>query len=482
MNVYFIGICGIGMSGIAQAFRQLGHNVAGSDRQSDPGGANSELISHFKNNGIRIFPQNGTYSDEFIPDCVVISTAIEEDNPDLACSGKIKKIHRSEALKILQNETGKNSVAVTGCSGKTSVSSWIAETLANLSSDPTAVIGGKSILFSQDGSLGNFHGGKGGHFIFEADESDKSLLNYSPDYAVILNTGTDHYPIEEQNRVFAKFASSAKKGVVIASDIFSIIREKIPPRLEVRVFGNTESSSDFRVVKYSPAHGMHKKAQALITCGTVEKIIRLPSPGIHNAMNAAAVLAILTMLKIPGNIIEAMEQFQGVKRRFQILGRNINGSIIIDDYAHNPDKIASCIKAAKEICPGKLFFIFQPHGYGPLKFMKDALGEKIKLLLKKDDLFIMLPVYYAGGSSSFSPKSEDVISEFKEKDIVNCVFCPNKESAEKLLSKTKSDDCIIIAGARDEQLSIWGKTLCAPPCFYAVNIQRPTAEAAVLSK
>jgi UDP-N-acetylmuramate--alanine ligase len=472
MNIYFIGICGIGMSGIAQAFRWLGHNAAGSDRQSDPRGINSGLINYFNKKGIKIFPQDGSFRESFHPEIIVYSSAVEKDNPDFAAAGNTRKIHRSEALALLLKELpNKTSIAVTGCSGKTTVSCWIAEALENLACDPVAVIGGKSIAFSKDGAPGNFRDGGGDFFVFEADESDKSLLNYSPDYVVILNTGTDHYPEDEQNEVFAKFAGMAKKAVITSSEIYEKISTQLPAKTHFVIFDDDTKrerhsdgkTADFRVTAYSmPKENKDGRAKVVIQTTKREIRISLPFPGFHNAMNSAAVLAALSALEIEGDIPSAIENFSGVHRRFQFLGNTKSNCPVFDDYAHNPDKISSCIVTAKEISNGRLFFVFQPHGYGPLGFMKEKLAENLKKVLHKNDVFIFLPVYYAGGTSSFSPKSEEAADEYRRRKIGNCIHCPDRSEAEKILSSANSKDCIIIAGARDESLAQWANTLVAP--------------------
>ena len=445
------------MSGLAQAFASIGWEVAGSDREISENGVNSALISQLKKGKIQIFPQNGSFIKYFIPDILVYSTAIEQDNPDLNVAEGIRKIHRSEALNIFsQNLFGKISIAVTGTSGKTTVSAWIAETLLRLKLSPTAIIGGNVVKFADNKSPGNFLSGNGKYFVFEADESDKSLINYFCDYAVILNTGPDHYSIDEQNEIFAKFASSAKKAVICNYSL----KSKIASSLSVSVYtfgkNTVKRDSHIQMLQYiSPSFSDDGKAHALVKIRQNTLNITLPITGEHNAINASAVLSLLQALGINNNAITALEEFTGVRRRFNIVGKNKNGSLIVDDYAHNPDKIESCILTAKELCKGRLFFIFQPHGYRPLALMQDELKKRIKKVLSKNDIFIFLPVFYAGGTTSFNPKSQDVTAIFA-KEGINCRFYERRIFAERfLINNSKEDDLIVVAGARDNTLSQW---------------------------
>ncbi len=461
MKIHFVGICGIGMSGLAQAFHSLGHEVSGSDREISPDGVNAGLISFFVKTGIRIFPQDGSFAERFRPDMIVYSTAIENDNPDFRASEGTMKIHRSEALRmLLEAHPDKLSIAVTGTSGKTTVSAWTADALCALGLDPAALIGGKAVKFACGGAPGNFRSGAGRFIVVEADESDKSILNYAPDFAVILNTGPDHYPVEEQNKVFAKFAESARKAVVCAAELLPRVASAV--KRPVFSFGEGSSSASekqFSLLDYSSPLSSGGRAFAKIA--TKDKIfdVQLPVPGHHNAINASTVMATLRAIGATGDHVRAIGAFSGVERRFRICGRTAAGALVIDDYAHNPDKIASCIRTAKELAAGRTFFVFQPHGYGPLGFMQDKLRDAVRDNLSGEDRFILLPVFYAGGTTSFKPRSEDVAANFANAGIRNCEFRSSRDDAEELLSSTRDGDVIVVAGARDESLSQWARRL-----------------------
>lgn len=446
-KIHFVGVGGIGMSALAQLFAAHGCEVSGSDRGAEQI-ENQAIIAPLKVQNIKIFPQDGSFIKRVKPDCLVYSTAIEDDNPDFLAAPEIPRVHRAAALAAAINLNDEQiSIAVTGSCGKTSVTAWLAEALHNLDADPTCLNGGLVNSFRTPSCAGNYRHGKGKYFVFEADESDKSLLVYKADYVVILNMGTDHYPKRELAKVFATFAASAGKAVILEEKVFNLIKNCLPDNLRVIVFGP-------EIRKYKIIDG---KARAKIN----RVRIALPTCGKHNAFNAAAVLAMLSELGYDNESTKnAVENFNGVWRRFDYAGRTDIGAAVYDDYAHNPEKIASCIRAAKEITSGRVFAIFQPHGFGPLGFMRDALFKKLEKVLRRDDEFILLPPFYAGGTSSFLPTSEEVSTAYQQKGKKKYSCCVSRlELSEYLHSTVQSDDIILIMGARDNSLSEYAKSL-----------------------
>lgn len=446
-KIHFIGAGGIGMSALAQLFVTAGCEVTGSDRGAE-NSENQAVIAPLKAQGIKIYPQDGSFIKDRTPDYLVYSTAIEDDNPDFLAASEIPKVHRAEALAAAINlNSGQISIAVTGSCGKTSVTAWLAEALYNLNADPACLNGGLVNTFRAPDCAGNYRRGEGQHFVFEADESDKSLLAYQADYALILNMGTDHYSREELVEVFATFAASTRKGVILGQDVYDLIKPHLPDSLNVCVFDTAVDS--YRIesgTAYAKINGLE---------------VKLPVPGKHNALNAAAVLATLNILGFSaGKAIPALENFNGVWRRFDNAGMNINGAEVYDDYAHNPEKIASCIRAAHEICSGKIFAVFQPHGFGPFGFMRDVLFAELENVLRDDDEFILLPPYYAGGTSSFKPTSEEVTAAYQQAGNKK-YFCysTRSELTGYLQAKSSRGDIILIMGARDNSLSDYARDL-----------------------
>ena len=468
-SLHFVGIGGIGMSGLAQMFRDLGCAVTGSDRAlGHP--ENERIFTALRKCGAKLYPQDGSvYADGYAPDAIVYSTAIEEDNPDFRCAPPgTRRLHRSEALSLgIRALHGRFTIAVTGTCGKTTVSAWLADALDRLGGDPGMLSGGYVKRFREDGAAGNYRGGFGRDFVIEADESDKSLLNYVPDTALILNIGTDHYSREELAEVFLKFANSARSCVVMELAAFEEIGpEKFPAGKMIVLFsGEADAPVScagcpvLRLDSYRVADG-----SAWCAFNGLPEI-RLPMPGRHNALNALAVHTVLTSRGYDSmDALKAVSEFAGVARRFDRMGVMANGAQVIDDYAHNVEKLASCIGAAQELAPeGRVVTVFQPHGFAPLRFMREALAKALPSLLRPADTFIFLPVYYAGGTASFSPTSAEVAATCREAagaKAGSILDFEDRQECERYLKQAvKRGDVVIVAGARDESLSIWAKSL-----------------------
>lgn len=505
-HLHFIGIGGIGMSGLAAMCKDHGFTVTGSDRDADHP-ENARIIDALRLQKIEIYPQDGSYLEQSgRPDALVYSTAIEESNPDFLAGEGIPRLHRAELLSQLVGELGfGNTVAVTGSCGKSTVTAYLAEALTNLGADPCCLNGALSKRFRGGRFAGNYRPGEKDFFVFEADESDKSLLRYSPDYAVILNLGTDHYDREELIRVFTQFLKQVKKGAVLEREVYEAVREALPRRLAVRVFdAKPRRDSQYAVTDYRKVtrpetiyvrgrrselaptgdravedtigannmlsfYGMRSEdfrieSSSFLAAFTEERRIVLPQPGFHTALNALAVLALLEMLEIAPEeeLLEALERFDGVWRRNDFAGVTVKGAAVYDDYAHNPEKILSCLKAMREIAPGNLYAVFQPHGYKPFGFMRDQLFLYLDEFLRPKDRFILLTPFYAGGTSSFSPTAEEVAADWKSRTSrpERFMVFPDRDTlADFLALKPESGDAVVIMGARDNSLSDYAASL-----------------------
>ena len=468
-SLHFVGIGGIGMSGLAQMFLDLGCAVTGSDRALGHA-ENERIFAALRKCGAKLRPQDGSvYADGYAPDAIVYSTAIEEDNPDFKCAPPgTRRLHRSEALSLgIGALRGRFTIAVTGTCGKTTVSAWLADALDRLGGDPGALTGGYVKRFREDGAAGNYRGGFGRDFVIEADESDKSLLNYVPDTALILNIGTDHYSREELAEVFLTFAASARSCVVMELAAFEEIGpDRFSPEKLILLFSGAPDAPVSCAGRPVLRLNSYRVAGGSAWCafnGLPE--IRLPMPGRHNALNALAVHTVLTSRGYDSmDALKAVSEFGGVARRFDRAGVMANGALVIDDYAHNVEKLASCIGAAQELTPeGRVVTVFQPHGFAPLRFMREALANALPSILRPSDEFIFLPVYYAGGTASFSPTSAEAAETCRnapgaDPDAI-LVFNDRLACEDHLKKAVKSGDVVIVAGARDESLSIWAKSL-----------------------
>ena len=468
-SVHFVGVGGIGMSGLAQMYMDLGCAVTGSDRAlGHP--ENERIFAALRKCGAKLYPQDGSvYAGGYAPDAIVYSTAIEDDNPDFKCAPNgVRRLHRSEALALgIGALRGRFTIAVTGTCGKTTVSAWLADALDRLDGDPGALTGGYVKRFGEEGAAGNYRGGSGRDFVIEADESDKSLLNYVPDTALILNIGTDHYSREELAEVFLTFASSARSCVVMELDAFKEIGpERFPANKMILLFSGKPDAPVSCAGRPVLRLNSYRVADGSAWCafnGMPE--IRLPMPGRHNALNALAVHTVLTSRGYDSmDALKAVSEFGGVARRFDRMGVMANGAQVIDDYAHNVEKLASCIGAAQELAPeGRVVTVFQPHGFAPLRFMREALAKALPSILRPADKFIFLPVYYAGGTASFTPTSAEVAETCRKSPGANAdavkAFDDRLSCEDYLKTAVKRGDVVIVVGARDESLSIWAKSL-----------------------
>ncbi len=454
---HLVGIGGIGMSGLAQLLRHLGHEVSGSDRALDAP-ENADLFAALRAQGIRLFPQDGSFAPAGPVDALVYSTAIEEDNPDFLAAPAVPRWHRSTALAAAIGELRDAvTVAVTGSCGKTTVTAWLAAALARLGHDPIMLCGGHAAESRDASHPGNFRAGGGKIFVFEADESDKSLLAYAPDHALVLNLGTDHYPEAELVAVFRQFLAQARRSAIVGADVAAALGDQATLPLPCRTFGEAgrgHAAVPDLAVGYTPGR------QGGPTARFADGNLRLPVPGRHNALNAAAVRAMLEMLgHSPAEAMAGTAFFPGVHRRFEDHGRTARGAQVFDDYAHNVEKIAAAITLAAEMVPGRVFAVFQPHGFGPLGFMRGPLFTTLGRCLRAHDRFIFLPVFYAGGSSSFSPTSAEVVDEYRRRGLAECLQAPDRAAAAALLAEAGPDDAILVLGARDNSLAPWAESL-----------------------
>ena len=353
---------------------------------------------------------------------------------------------------MLLESSGRTTVAVTGSCGKSTVTCYLAETLAQLGRDPEMIAGALDKRFRTPDNAGNYRAGRGDVLVFEADESDKSLLHYGADYALILNIGTDHYDKAELARVFGAFLGGVRRGAVLSAEVYEAVREHLPVALPVRVIdGGAPADS---LAEYLPG--------GVAVFGDGVKL-RLPSPGRHMAENALFIRALLDMLGADdAATLAALADFSGVWRRNDFAGRTARGVQVFDDYAHNPEKIVSCLAGMRERCEGRIFAVFQPHGYGPFGFMREALFSALEAALRPGDEFILLEPFYAGGTSSFSPHASDVAAEYAGKTAFpeRYRFFPDRESLrDRLTTVPGADDLVVIMGARDNSLSDFAASL-----------------------
>lgn len=462
-SLHFVGAGGIGMSALAQMSAAQGIVTTGSDRAA-ASPENARIFNALKAQGVRIFPQDGSVYEEVTPEALVYSTAIEEDNPDFAkAPAGTPRLHRSDALKYLvESVQAENMIAVAGTCGKTSVTSQLAEALYHLGADPGVICGGLVNAFVSDSLAGNFRAGSGKIFVVEADESDKSLLNYTADTAVILNIGTDHYPKDVLAEVFRQFIRNTRRNIVLASSVLAAVGTEVCAGKNVLVFRDSTDPvpADYPCLELDSYHAGCGGAFCAFDSHP-ESAMR--APGHHNALNTLAVYGVLIQMGFAKDAAyKAATDFNGVWRRFDFAGRMKNGCPVYDDYAHNPEKIISCLDAAKSISCGRVVLLFQPHGFKPFGDMRDVLFEMLEEKLEDGDIFGLLPVYYAGGTSSFKPSACEVAEDYRTRsgkpERYPC-FADRAEAEAFLAASLTGCETVVIMGARDNSLSVWAKEL-----------------------
>lgn len=418
-NVYFSGINGIGMSGLAKILAKKGYNVAGSDLER------KAVTEEMEKMGIKVYigQVEENVKDKEI-DLFVYSTAIKESNPEYRyIVGKdIRKIRRGELLAQIMNEF--EGIAVAGTHGKTTTSSMMS--VAFLEKDPSVVVGGIIPEIESNSRIGNSE-----YFIAEADESDNSFLYINPKYSVVTNVEPDHLEhhgtYENIKKSFEKFIDSTEKQVILCKDCQEISTLNIKNK-NVAWYSIKDEEADIYASGIKVDSG--NTTYEVIKNGKSLGIFSLSIPGSHNVLNSLPVIYLAHELGCDMETVkEKLANFKGANRRYQIIYDN--GMRIIDDYAHHPTEIKVTIEAARTREKGKVTIIFQPHRYSRTKFFFD---DFVKSLEKADEL-ILLPVYSAGEENIYGISSENIAEK-----IGNGVKVCSEGEVEKIVSNGRDKE------------------------------------------
>jgi UDP-N-acetylmuramate--alanine ligase len=434
-RVHVAGVAGVGMSAVAQVLAARGCRVSGSDRFLDQG-ESLDTLDRLRATGVTMHPQDGSAVDAGLA-ALVVSTAIEADNPEMTAArgAGVPVVHRAEMLAAYANRA--RTVAVSGTSGKTTVTAMIGWILEQAGRDPTVVNGGVVRAWQAADRVGNVRAGAGDLWVVEADESDRSLLRFTPEIAVVTNISKDHFELDEVARLFAGFASQSKQ-VVGGPGVAELPGQAAAP--EPFQPGRTAAGWVF------PFGGV---------------AVAVPMPGRHNAENAWTAMSAAAMLGIPpAAAAAALARFGGVHRRLECVGTAPRGIRVIDDYAHNPAKIEASWRAVAETAPRVLGF-WRPHGFAPLRLMKDELAEALGRAVRPADRLYILPVFYAGGTARADFGAEAFA------DLVAALGVPvaavaDYESLRSRLAAEATPGCAILGmGARDPELPRFAARLAA---------------------
>ena len=440
---HYAGLGGSGMSALAQFQAMTGGKVSGSDRAFDHG-ERGAFRAQLERLGIAVLPQDGSGIGD---DCtaLVVSTAVEEQVPDFAAAKAkgVPIVHRSEMLAYFVARH--RSIAVTGTSGKSTVTGMIFEILRGAGRDPSVITGGDLPALQADGLPGNAYAGRSDLLVVEADESDGSLVRYQPAVGVILNLQRDHKEVSEVAAMFATLRARTRDTLVVGDEA----------ALD-RFAGDA--------LRFGLSEGADVRGEdiALGACSSrfrIEDIeFEVPVPGAHNVVNALAAIAACRAVGVTlADMAAPLARFSGIGRRFQTIGA-ARGVEVVDDFAHNAEKIAAAIKTAK-LRAKRVLAIYQPHGYGPTRFLRQDFVTTFARELKDRGRLWMLEVFYAGGTATRDFSAADIIDEIKARGV-NAEFAPSRERLiERVAQEARDGDLVLVMGARDPSLTALARAI-----------------------
>lgn len=446
---FFCGIGGSGMSSLALALKNRGDDISGSDRAYDAGGA-KEKFEILKNQGLKLFPQDGSGLTEDT-DALVVSTAVEETIPDVVKARDLNLPIMTRARLLAEFFNDRNGIAVGGTSGKTTTTGMLGHILRQSGIDPTVINGGVMLNYPDSLGTGSVLAGKSSFCVIEADESDGSIELYKPAVSIVTSITLDHKPLEELRVLFGDFVEKAGVGAVLNADNADCLalKDRNPTVLTFSTEGNP---ADLQALDITPAeNGMDFTLDG--------QKAHLPVIGRHNVANALAAIAAAELIGVTqAQSIEALATFKGIRRRLETVGTTKKGVTVIDDFGHNPEKIAASLSALKEYA-GRLIVIYQPHGFKPTKMMRAGIVEAFDKHLSMDDTLIMQEIYYAGGTAAKDISSADLVRDL-EKTGKRVHFIPDRKKIVSLVKALAAKgDRVVIMGARDESLGAFAKTI-----------------------
>lgn len=436
-RVHFVGIGGIGMSGIAEVLLNLGFTVTGSDWQL------TSITDHLEKLGALIY-QGHSGKQVLESDVVVVSSAVKRDNVEVkaALELKIPVIRRAEMLGELMRM--KQGVAVAGTHGKTTTTSMVGLVLQEGGFDPTLIVGGKLRSLNTNAKLG-----EGDYLVAEADEFDRSFHHLTPTLAVITNIDTEHLDcyrnLDEIKAAFNTFANNVPFYGTIVLCVDEVALQEMIPQLHRRIltYGITPQA-EVRAVE-STFHEFRSEFTAIWKDQILGRV-RLQLPGIHNIKNSLAAIAVGLELEVPfEKVRKALEEFSGVHRRFEIKAK-IGGILIVDDYAHHPTEIEASLKGAREGGDHRIVVVFQPHLYSRTKNFYQDFGQSFF----NADILVVTDIYASREEPIPGVTGELVADAARSLGHRQVVYIPDKEEVpEYLQGVIQEGDLIITMGAGD---------------------------------
>ena len=434
-HIHIIGIGGAGLSGIAEILLSLDFWISGSDLYQ------TDTTEHLVALGAKVY--YGHAAEQILgADVVVVSPAVPLENPEIvaAKNRKIPVIRGAEMLAEIMRM--KSSVAISGTHGKTTTTAMTAAVLEKL--DPTVIVGGKLVSLGSHARIG-----RGEIMVVEADEAYGSIEKFFPTIAVVTSVDADHLDyyssVDEIGETFLNFVN---KVPFYGTGVLCLDQENIQrlvPRLEKRyVTYGIETRADLTAEQIridGPTSQYHVRAW-----GDILGEVHLKMPGRHNISNALAAIAVGLELDVPfDQLRDALESFQGVHRRFEVIGQ-ANGIIVVDDYAHNPAKLKATFRAARESYNRRIVAVFQPHRYQRVKH----LAEEFSKSFYETDVLIVTSIYGAEEAPVEGVTAENLTQAIQAHGHRHAMYIPDKaEVANVLMNIVRPNDIVITVGAGD---------------------------------
>lgn len=444
-HFFLVGIGGSGMMPLAMILAGRGAIVAGSDRGLDQGRVPAKFDA-LRDLGIALHPQDG--SGVTAPDQIVVaSAAVEETVADMVAAARMGCTRMTRAaLNAALFNAGGLPIGVAGTSGKSTVTGMIAAILAREGRDPTVMNGAVMKDFAgPDRPFASALVGRGDAYVSEVDESDGSIALYHPRIAVLNNVSLDHKSLDELNRLFGDFIGHAAHAVVNADNPdAAALALALPPGRVTRF--SIQGDADLVAIDIEEA----AFAVAFTVAG---HRVALQVPGRHNVANALAAIGACVAAGVPlERACAGVATFTGLRRRFDRVGE-AGGVAVIDDFGHNPDKIAATLDTLHAF-PGRILALFQPHGYGPLKVMRADLVAMLGAKLHAGDLLVLPDPVYQGGTVAREVTSADIVRDLQVAGA-DALHIPAREAAAAhLVAAARPGDRIVVMGARDDTLSL----------------------------
>lgn len=445
-KIGFCAIAGSGMSALAQVLKHQNNDIYGSDRSFDQGKEQKNKQA-LENIGIKIFPQDGSMLDKDFS-VLYASTAVEDTIPDIKRAKELGiPVKRRSDLLAEIFASYKYNIAVGGTSGKSTVTAMIGYILDKAAMNPLVINGALLKNYEDKVGIPNIIWGNGEYCVIEADESDGSIEKYTPYISIVNNITLDHKSIDELKDLFGDFIKRAKHGAVINKDCENS-SDLLTLRPNTITFSIKDSSADF-----------YAENITAIPNGTTytfrNQTYSLNLIGKFNVLNAMCAVACCSLLGINAEVsCEILQTFLGTKRRLEVLGV-ANNITVIDDFAHNPDKVNASMSALKSYS-GRLLIMFQPHGFSPMRLMGKEIMDSFIQYMSSDDILLIPEIYFAGGTVKRDISSKDLVN-YARRHNTNALFFETRDTLKQhLLDIARAGDRIVLMGARDNSITDMG--------------------------